>query len=283
VVLELKRNEDGAFMDLQALRYAAMVSTMTFSRAAEVHQRYLQRIGRGHEVAQQAILEFLGWDAPREEEFAQDVRIVLAAANFSKELTTTVMWLNERQIDVRCVRIQPYLFRGQLLIDVQQIIPLPEAAAYQIQLKEKAAEQRVARMHSEGGGPDFARYDLRIQGQLFAAQWKRNMIYHVVRAALEHGIRRKELPVPEGKWFVVDELCPDAATFGACALKKSPSFKFKRWFAKEHELFREEQQTFAFSNQWSGPVMLPLIDSIAATFPTLQISYTEADGGDGDV
>jgi Protein of unknown function (DUF2924) len=33
---------------------------------------------------------------------------VLASANFSKELTTAVLWLRDRDIDIRCVRLQPY-------------------------------------------------------------------------------------------------------------------------------------------------------------------------------
>src|SRR5271166_3910017 len=34
LVIELKRTEDGGHMELQAIRYAAMVSTLTFERAA---------------------------------------------------------------------------------------------------------------------------------------------------------------------------------------------------------------------------------------------------------
>src|ERR1700732_1766730 len=37
VVFELKRNEDGGHMELQAIRYAAMVSTMTFDKAVELY------------------------------------------------------------------------------------------------------------------------------------------------------------------------------------------------------------------------------------------------------
>ena len=36
IVIELKRTEDGGHMELQAIRYAAMVSAMTFERAIEV-------------------------------------------------------------------------------------------------------------------------------------------------------------------------------------------------------------------------------------------------------
>ena len=38
VVIELKRSETGEHMELQALRYAAMVSALTFSRAVEMYQ-----------------------------------------------------------------------------------------------------------------------------------------------------------------------------------------------------------------------------------------------------
>ena len=74
VVIELKRTEDGGHMELQAIRYAAMVSTMTFARAVEAHDRYLRAIGQTSVDAKTSLLEFLEWDEPNEEEFAQDVR-----------------------------------------------------------------------------------------------------------------------------------------------------------------------------------------------------------------
>jgi RecB family endonuclease NucS len=40
VVIELKRTEDGGHMDLQSIRYASMVSTMTFDQAVNVLERY---------------------------------------------------------------------------------------------------------------------------------------------------------------------------------------------------------------------------------------------------
>src|SRR5439155_5361867 len=43
VVVELKRNEDGGHMELQALRYAAMVSTLTFEKLIEAHAQYLAK------------------------------------------------------------------------------------------------------------------------------------------------------------------------------------------------------------------------------------------------
>lgn len=119
VVIELERTEDGGHMELQALRYASMVSTMTFERATELFARYR---GVGVEEAQSRILDFLGWGEPDEESFAQDVRIVLASAEFSKELTTAVLWLNQRDLDIRCVRLRPYRDGARLLLDVARTL-----------------------------------------------------------------------------------------------------------------------------------------------------------------
>ncbi len=152
VVVELKRTQDGGHMELQALRYAAMVSTMTFAKAVEV-------AGRTHgwdaDTAKQAVLAFLRWDEVNESRFAQDVRIILAAANFGKELTTAVLWLNQRNLDIRCMRLKPYRMEdGALLLDVQQLIPLPEAAQFQTCIQAKEQEGRVQRAE---------RYDIRFR------------------------------------------------------------------------------------------------------------------------
>lgn len=153
VVIELKRTETGEYMELQALRYAAMVSTLTFTRASEIYQKYLDSTCNVLN-AETALLEFLGWEEPQEDDFALDVRIVLVSANFSKELTTSVMWLNERNLDIRCVRLIPYKYQDKMLVDVQQIVPLPEAESYQVKIKQQSEERREARKSSK----DYTRY-----------------------------------------------------------------------------------------------------------------------------
>lgn len=146
VVVELKRTQDGGHMELQALRYAAMVSAMTFAQMVEAHARYLGLPG-GADEAKSSILAFLGWDEPQEDHFAKDVRILLASADFGKELTTAVLWLNQRGLDIQCVRLKPHRMEdGTVLLDVHQIIPLPEAAEFQtrIQAKEQAGRAQRA-------------------------------------------------------------------------------------------------------------------------------------------
>jgi hypothetical protein len=149
VVIELKRTEDGGHMELQAIRYAAMISTLTFDKVVDIYGRYLQRINESIDP-KASILEFLGWESEDEDDFARDVRVVLASAEFSKELTTAVMWLNERGTDIRCVRMRPYQDGERLLLDVQQVIPLPEAAEYQVQVREKEQRGRQERAERYG-------------------------------------------------------------------------------------------------------------------------------------
>jgi hypothetical protein len=100
VVVELKRPTDDSLADLQALRYAATVSQMTFEEAVDIYRAYLSKRNRAEE-AQASLLNFFGWPEPAAARFGEDVRIVLAAGDFSPEVRTTALWLNERDVDIR--------------------------------------------------------------------------------------------------------------------------------------------------------------------------------------
>lgn len=172
VVIELKRTETGEHMELQALRYAAMVSTLTFRRAVEIFKRYLVSIGSEEDIAESRLLEFFGWEEPQEDDFALDVHIILVSSNFSIELTTSVMWLNDRNLNIRCIRMIPYRNQDQVLVDVQQIIPLPEAESYQIKIKQQSEERRVAKESNK----DYTQYNF--QGNFFN---KRKLVLAVIK------------------------------------------------------------------------------------------------------
>lgn len=152
VVIELKRTYDGGHMELQAIRYASMVSAMTFERAIQIHEAFLRQKGELAEEARDRIMTFLNWDEADDEIFAAEVRIILVSEDFGKELTTAVLWLRDKDLDIRCIRLRPYSDGQRRLIDVQQIIPLPEAHEYQVHLKAKEQEEKKLRAE---------RYDVR--------------------------------------------------------------------------------------------------------------------------
>ena len=250
VVIELKRTEDGGQMELQAVRYAAMVSAMDFERVVRIFQAYLKNEGDARD-AEETILHHLGWDHAQEAEFAQEVRIVLASAEFSKELTTTVMWLNEFDLNIRCVRIKPYGSRGNLLLDVQQVIPLPEAQDYQVRLKEKHQKERESRKSSR----DMSRFDVLIRDQIYHDLPKRRAVFTVIHAICSSGLSPAVVSAVlswRKKLFFSVEGTVDSVGFEALARQQSEQFDPIRWFYEDSELMHSDGKTYALTNQW-GP------------------------------
>jgi hypothetical protein len=112
VVVEIKRTEDGGQMELQAIRYAAIVSAMTLDQAIVA---YARTQGGELEAARDEILDFLQLDTEEEAELSGEVRIVLVSADFSTELTTAVLWLNRHELDITCIRLRPYRMGAEVL------------------------------------------------------------------------------------------------------------------------------------------------------------------------
>ena len=139
VVVEIKRTEDGGHMELQAIRYAAMVSSMTLD---QVIQAYAKAHNGEIESARQEVLSFLQLDSVDEAELTGDVRIVLVSADFSTELTTAVLWLKRHDLDITCIRLRPYRMGDDILIDATQIIPLPESTDYEVKMRAQEQEKR---------------------------------------------------------------------------------------------------------------------------------------------
>lgn len=239
VVIELKRTETGEHMELQALRYAAMVSTLTFSRATEIYQKHLISIG-SEDNAENNLIEFLGWEEPQEDDFGLDVRIILVSANFSKELTTSVMWLNERNLDIRCVRLILYKHQEQILVDVQQIIPLPEGESYQVKIKQQSEERREARKSSK----DYTRY--LFQGNSFN---KRKLVLAVIQRWVSEN-------KPSNLSELLQAFPQDIRRGGLFVLEQEAKEIYKRQGIYRHFLGDDEVLEFsdstqyAISNQW---------------------------------
>jgi hypothetical protein len=85
-VVEIQRTEDGGHMELQAVRYAAMVSSMTLEQAIATHGRSIG--GEDAEgIARKEVLEFLKIESQDDAELSGDVRIILVSGSFSQKLT----------------------------------------------------------------------------------------------------------------------------------------------------------------------------------------------------
>ena len=273
VVIELKRTEDGGHMELQAIRYSAMISTMTFDQVVEAHESFLASVGL-EEDAQQRILEFLDWEEVDEEGFAQDVRIVLASAEFSKELTSSVLWLNDKGIDVRCVKMEPFYDGQRILLDVQQVIPLPETEQFQVQVRQKKQKEQQSRASSR----DFSKFTLNLGDKTLPGLNKRNLMFSVVNHIIGSGVSPENvMDIVRSKgnrMFIsfIGHLNEETFANKLMALDTGGKLpKTKRYFCKEDELFRCNGKTYAMTNQW-GKSTLEAVNSLAESFPGLEIS-----------
>lgn len=99
-----------------------------------------------HEVEEGAaaavLLDLLGGSEDEPPVIDDTPRIVLVAGDFRQEVTTTVLWLvdNFENMDIRCVRLQPFEVGGRILVSSEVIIPLPEAEQYRLSVQRKRRE-----------------------------------------------------------------------------------------------------------------------------------------------
>lgn len=251
VVIELKRTEHGGHMELQALRYASMIANMTFEQAVQVHRRYLAT--RGIEAdPERAILEFLSWDEPNEEDFGTDTRILLVSADFSKELTTSILWLNEKGLDIRCVRLRPHKLDNDLVIQVEQVLPLPEAQDYVVGVREKKRSEVRTQTR------DLARFDVQLGDHRYSELPKRQAIVRVAHRLCTLGASPTQLSEWSGRSFnsmwrsAAGELDSDSLreVLTREAARGDLAFEPIRWFLEKEFLIYQDGKTWVFSKMW---------------------------------
>jgi hypothetical protein len=196
VVIELKRTDDAGHAELQALRYAAMVSAMTLDQIVEQRERFAADRGLDEVDSRSVVLGWIGG----EELLGDDVRIVLVAADFGLELTTSVLWLTQRHdLDITCVRAVPYQLDDRLLLNVEQVIPLPETASYQVSVRRKEAETRQA--SSSSGNRDYTKYQLFVDGVAQEPGSKQGTVKQAVALLMERGVPFAEVRPAVGNYW----------------------------------------------------------------------------------
>lgn len=258
-------------MELQALRYAAMVSTMTFEHAAGVFGRFLNDCDRN---ARSELLEFLGWKEPNEDAFAQDVRIVLASAGFGRELTTSVLWLRERGIDISCVRMRPFKQDKKYLLDIQRIIPLPEADEYLVHLSEKKRRERIARTGRTS-------YDVTLGDR---SQTKLSMRRAIHMTFLYLVAEKKVAPVEFAKrcgdlahrtlWSVDGEVGKSEFIRLAKKAQEGRRFNPDWFFCNKQELASFQGRTYALANNvWDTALFLETMTGLRDDFREHRIDF----------
>lgn len=137
-IIELKRDDSGKNVDLQALKYAAYCSTMTLDQVIDLHHDYClkKRLNHNREDIQKKIIEFI--DSAESKKVNEKQRIFIVAKEFRQEVTASVLWLRSFGIDITCVKLTPYLLTDSTIaFESHILIPLPEAKDFIIQSERK--------------------------------------------------------------------------------------------------------------------------------------------------
>lgn len=270
VVIELKRTEDAGYADLQAIRYASLVANLTFEKVVEIFRDYLKRRSENEEQEvtepEHTILEFLGWDEPNEDDFVQKTRIVLASADFSQELTTSVMWLNESGLDIRCVRMRPYLDNEVTLLDIQTIIPLPEASDYQVAQKEK----RLSEQSSRNSKKNRSKYDMKILSEQFDNLGVRGIVRTLVKCT-----RHDENVSATAMSALIPHQCFENEKLYGDTIKDNMREILRidpdRYLLEDDEIHYEHGNTYVFWNNWTTVDTVKIAREFQDSFPSLGI------------
>ena len=134
VVAELKRGQAPDTVDVQAIKYAAMVSRFTEETLADLYAEFLLKT-EGSVLNETEALERLQGHAYSG--LSPDVllqpRIVLLAEDFSPTVTSSVVWLNEQGVDITLKRYQAFKTPlDETVVTVSQYYPVADVAAFEV-------------------------------------------------------------------------------------------------------------------------------------------------------
>ncbi|WP_375176630.1 DUF4268 domain-containing protein [Marinobacter mobilis] len=150
VIIENKLDDSGRDVVWQALKYASYCANLKKQQVVEIFQRYLnqkaQNEGTAPADAESMLLEFLQADDLQSVQLntLKSQRLILVAAHYRKEVTNTVLWLSQFGVNCQCFKVTPYQAGTELFLNVEQIIPTPEASDFMIGMMAKEAEEKTA-------------------------------------------------------------------------------------------------------------------------------------------
>ncbi|WP_327381900.1 MULTISPECIES: DNA-binding protein [unclassified Streptomyces] len=146
VVVEKKRGTADRDVHLQAITYAALVSRFDLDTLAQAHRDFLK--GRGEvvevEVCRQRLLDHV--DGEWSPELLQRPRQVIIAGGFPKQVTHTVVWLSEMNLDIDLIQMGLWKVKDQLVASFTKVYPTPEVEEFTLapaRIEAKAAAQKL--------------------------------------------------------------------------------------------------------------------------------------------
>jgi len=129
VIIELKRDDSGADVHWQAIKYASYWSRFETHNILDVYRDYLElQNGKEHslESVEDRILEFI--DDENLNSINSKQRIILVSHRFSREVISASKWLiDEYLLDLKCVQLIPFYDKDLDVYNIMTntLLPLP--------------------------------------------------------------------------------------------------------------------------------------------------------------
>ncbi|GAA0314540.1 DNA-binding protein [Kineococcus aurantiacus] len=145
VVAELKRASAERDIHLQAITYAALVSRFTLDTLTSAHRDFLTQRGQPVDLdtARARVLDHVGDDF--DPDILRRPRLVLLASSFPKQVTHTVVWLSEMNLDIDLVQVSLWRVGQQLVAGFTKVYPTPQAEEFTLAPAREEAATVVAK------------------------------------------------------------------------------------------------------------------------------------------
>lgn len=181
------------------------------------------------------ICEFFEEDSIDEVEInsGNNQRIILVAANFRKEVTSTVLWLIANGINIKCIKVSLYSHDIDIFIGFNKIIPTPDTEQYVIKMSSKRTEEIATKIAKDKGM------------EIRSSFWEQLIEYF----SKHNGKRFKDLSPPKHHWlnagsgisgcvFTLEYLMSKSEAYVGITLRSRDKEKNKRIFDElaKHEV-----------------------------------------------
>lgn len=139
VVIENKLDDSGKDVIWQVLKYASYCSSLTKSNIRDIYQDYMNKSAM-QETAEDSLTDFFNVEDFDELKLnvGNTQRIIMVAAKFRKEVTSTVLWLINYRLRIQCFKVTPYQTEEEKYVHFEQIIPVRDIEEYMISMADKA-------------------------------------------------------------------------------------------------------------------------------------------------
>lgn len=141
VVIENKLDDTGRDVTWQVMKYASYCSTLSKEQIKNIYQSYLDKIGQGAQATENLSVFYNQEYDEITINQGNTQRMILVAANFRKEVTSTVLWLMNYKLRIQCFKATPFALGDQLFLTLEQIIPTKDTEDFIISMASKAQDE----------------------------------------------------------------------------------------------------------------------------------------------